>query len=221
MGPFSLNIKIYQLSLSEDNGCITSVRPSPLISLDPFSLGSCFSNFYTLLNFIANSWTKRENIFIMGIWWNWIYLNKISIQPLFWQEWWCCLEGRDAGELPGNMFMVSGLVIYSLAYKGNLFGLSSPKILCSSIWNSHIFSTLEEFLTCVQSFAIWKILSYMWPQESSFYRWVTEFREQMTFSKSHCHEMRVYFILFFNNQCCFLIAHIYRFESSWQSLASY
>ena len=66
MGPFSLNIKIYQLSLSEDNGCITSVRPSPLISLDPFSLCSCFSNFYTLLNFIANSWTKRENIFIMG-----------------------------------------------------------------------------------------------------------------------------------------------------------
>lgn len=98
-GAVLLNIKIYQLSLSEDNGWITSVRPSPLISLDPFSLCLCFSNFYTLLNFIANSWTKLENIFIMGIWWNWIYLNKISIQPTFWKEWWCCLEGRVAGEL--------------------------------------------------------------------------------------------------------------------------
>ena len=29
--------------------------------------------------------------------------------------------------------MLSGLVIYALAYKGNLSGLSSPKILCSSI----------------------------------------------------------------------------------------
>ena len=110
----------------------------------------------------------------------------------------CCLEGRVSGELPGNVFMVSGLVIYSLVYEGNLFGLCSPKILCSSIWNSHIYSALEEFLTCVQPFAIWIILSCVWPQEwLSFYRWVTEFRDQMTFSRSHCHEMRVEFFFFF------------------------
>lgn len=82
-GAFSLNIKMCQLSLSEGSGWITSVRPSPLISLDPFSLCSCFSGSYTLLNFIANSWTAWKNIFIMEIWWNGIYLNKISIQPLF------------------------------------------------------------------------------------------------------------------------------------------